>query len=130
MKKSIKLISILMVALMVMMVGTPVFAADGDTDTTETIRWEDVFDGENKINAETPKSGKMVTLVNKILGFIQWGTLIGGVILVAVLGVKYMMGSLEEKSQYQKSFVPLIVGIVVVFGASTIAKVLFSTFSM
>jgi len=41
-----------------------------------------------------------------------------------------MMGSLEEKAEYKKSMIPLIIGIVVVMSATTIAKLLFDTFSL
>lgn len=43
-----------------------------------------------------------------------------------MLGVKYMLGSVEEKAEYKKSFVPLIVGAVVVMAATQIATMLFS----
>lgn len=39
-----------------------------------------------------------------------------------------MMGSLQEKAEYKKSMIPLVVGVIVVMGATTIAKLLFSTF--
>ena len=43
-----------------------------------------------------------------------------------VLGVKYMLGSVEEKAEYKKSFVPLIVGIVLVVAATAIASFIFN----
>jgi len=35
-----------------------------------------------------------------------------------------MMGSLEEKAEYKKSLVPLLVGAALVFGASALAKII------
>ena len=46
------------------------------------------------------------------------------VVMIAVLGIKYMMGSAEEKSEYKKSLLPLLVGAILVFGAATVAKVI------
>lgn len=112
MKKSIKILSILMMAIMIIMVATPVFA-----DNTIT-------------PIEPTDTGNILTLAGKILGFLQWIALIGGTILIAILGIKYMMGSLEEKAQYQKSMVPLIIGIIVVMGATFIAKLLFDAFTL
>ena len=40
-----------------------------------------------------------------------------------------MMGSVEEKAEYKKSFIPLVVGILVIMAATSIATLLFSTFS-
>ena len=37
-----------------------------------------------------------------------------------------MMGSLEEKAEYKKTFVPFIVGAIVIFAAPQIAKLIFN----
>ena len=112
MKKSIKIVSILMMAMMMIMVATPVFATNQVTPI-----------------APTETSG-ILTLAGKILGFLQWIALIGGVVIIAILGIKYMMGSLEEKAEYKKSMIPLIVGIILVMGATTIANLLVKTFTI
>lgn len=117
MSKSIKVLSILMmVIVLTMTVAAPVFA-----------------NAQVDVNSITPTYGdstSMKNLAGKILGFIRNIAIVGGVVVIAVLGVKYMMGSLEEKAEYKKSMIPLIVGIVVVMSASTIAKLLFDTFSL
>ena len=101
MKKSMKIVSTLMIALMIIMVATPVFA----TSVTVTPV------------APTETSG-ILNLAGKILGFLQWIALIGGVLIIAVLGIKYMMGSLEEKAEYKKGMTIYVVGAVLLFGAS------------
>ena len=60
------------------------------------------------------------------MGLIRNIAVIAGVLLIAVLGVKYMLGSVEEKAEYKKSFMPLIVGAVVVMAATQIATMIFS----
>ena len=99
MKKSIKILSVLMMSIMMVMTVTPVFASNQITPIEPT------------------NTGNILQLAGKILGFLQWIALIGGTILIAILGIKYMMGSLEEKAQYQKSFIPLVVGVIVVMGS-------------
>lgn len=117
MSKSIKLLSVLMmVALITMSVVSPVFASNSSVI--------------NGITIQGGNTTSMQELAGKILGFIRNIALIGGVVIIAVLGLKYMMGSLEEKSEYKKSMIPLIVGIVVVMSATTIAKLLFDTFTL
>lgn len=37
-----------------------------------------------------------------------------------------MLGSVEEKAEYKKSFIPLIVGAIVVVAATSIASLIFS----
>ena len=43
-----------------------------------------------------------------------------------VLGIKYMMGSAEEKAEYKKTFIPYIIGAVLLFAASAFASQLYS----
>lgn len=113
MKKSMKIVSVLMIAMMMCMVATPVLAVTATVTPTQP----------------TDTAG-ILKLAGKILGFLQWIALIGGVLIIAVLGIKYMMGSLEEKAEYKKSMIPLIVGIIVVMGATTIANLLVKTFTL
>ena len=122
MKKSMKIVSILMMAIMMVMVATPVFAGKVDPDSA--------ISGVTSQITAPQQTSNITQLVGKILGFLQWGAIIGGVLIITILGIKYMMGSLEEKAEYKKSLIPLIVGIIVVMGASTIANILFKTFAL
>ena len=57
---------------------------------------------------------------NKVIGFLQVGGSVLAVGVLVVLGIKYMMGSAEEKAEYKKTMVPYIVGAVLIFGAVNI----------
>ena len=117
MKKSIKIISILMIVAALTMASTQVFAAI-DSST--------ILGG---VDATAPtETNDVMSLVNKVLGYLQWAAIIASVVIITILGIKYMMGSLEEKAAYKKSMVPLVVGCLVAIGATTIAKFLFGIF--
>lgn len=63
--------------------------------------------------------------VGKILGVIQVvGSLIA-VIALIVLGVKYMMGTVEEKAEYKKTLLPYFIGAMMVFGISNLLEVVY-----
>ena len=47
------------------------------------------------------------------------------IITLIILGVKYMMGSAEEKAEYKKTLLPYIIGAVMVFGASVLTNVIY-----
>ena len=112
MKKLDKVLSIALIVLMLSCVTMTVFAA---VDTALL----------NSIDPKDPTTkGQMVNVANVILGYITTGAMIIAVVMIAVLGVKYMMGSVEEKVEYKKTLVPLLVGAVLVFGAAAIAKVI------
>lgn len=63
---------------------------------------------------------------NNILGMVSTGASVLAVIILIVLGVKYMMGSAEEKAEYKKTLLPYAIGAVFVFGAGAICSVLFN----
>ena len=50
------------------------------------------------------------------------------IITIIALGIKYMMGSLEEKAQYKKTLLPYFIGAGMVFGATTIAEIVYKMF--
>ena len=46
---------------------------------------------------------------------------VAAVIVLIVLGIKYMMGSTEEKAEYKKTMIPYVIGAVLIFAASSVA---------
>ena len=107
-KKTIKIISILAIIVCVIMAVTPVFA---DIDPTQ-------LTGTTDADAETAISG----FAGKVIGLISNIGIVASVIILMVIGLKYLTGSVEEKADYKKSLMPYVVGVIVIFGASAIAK--------
>ncbi len=63
---------------------------------------------------------------NNILGMVSTAASVIAVIILIVLGVKYMMGSAEEKAEYKKTLLPYFLGAIFVFGAGAICAVIFN----
>lgn len=72
-----------------------------------------------------PTDTTITTNLNKVLGVIQAIGTIGAVGILMVLGVRYMMGSVEEKASYKKSMLPYVIGAILVFSAVTVANVVY-----
>ena len=56
-------------------------------------------------------------------------TVVGTVIAVVgimVIGIKYMIGSAEEKAEYKKTMVPYLVGCIFIFAITRIVSILYS----
>ncbi|MCL2354553.1 MAG: pilin [Oscillospiraceae bacterium] len=70
-------------------------------------------------------SGIMPT-VGRVLQIIRNVGVILAVIIISVLGIKFILGSAEEKAEYKKSFIPLIIGILVLVAAVQIATMIFN----
>ena len=123
MKGIVKIASTLVLSMM-LFVGvatfTPVLATTSDTKT--------IIDTIDKTQS-TVDTSKVQSIAGQVLSVIRTVAVIAGVILIAVLGIKYMMGSASEKAEYKKSMIPLIVGAIVVMAASQLATMLFTVVS-
>ena len=122
MNKTLKIVMmiVMMIAMMIAIIFTfssMVFAADS----------ANIVDSINGgINMSDVNSTDLASKAGKVISLIQVASVILAVILIAVFGFKFIMGSANEKADYQKSFIPLIVGLVVVFAATSIAKIIMS----
>ena len=63
---------------------------------------------------------------NTIIGFLQILGSITSVVALMIMGIKYMMGSIEEKAEYKKSMGPNIRRAIMVFGISNIMDIIVS----
>ncbi len=69
---------------------------------------------------------KVAEIGNTIIGTIQiLGSILAVIVLVA-LGIKYMMGSVEEKAEYKKTMMPYVIGAIMVFGITNILSIIVS----
>lgn len=67
-------------------------------------------------------SEELTTITNTILGIIQVAGTFISVISTMIIGVKYMLGSIQEKAQYKETMVPYVIGIVLLFVGVNILK--------
>ena len=109
MNKTIKLVAALLIVVMAISLSNVVLASG--------VSPSDISADYTNVNSE-----KMKGLAGSILGWIRNIAAILSVVLIAILGVKFMLGSTEERAEYKKSFMPLIVGLFIVLAATTIAS--------
>ena len=113
MKKTLRVISVLLLVILLITISTNVFAAE----LTPSSVGSKITYGDD---------GGLADRAGKIMGMIRNVSVIASIIIIMILGVKYMLGSVEEKADYKKSFIPLIVGIVLVVSATSIASFIFN----
>ena len=125
--KTVKVLTaLLLVVMMVMSLNTVAFA-HGSTTTTSSGEIGSVIDkindsANNKLNDD---SG-VASLGGQIVGIIQIIGIVVAVVILLVLGIKYMTGSAQEKAEYKKTMIPYIIGAILIFAASTIVNVIFN----
>lgn len=113
MKKTNKVIIALCIILMIVMIGVTSFASD-DGITPSSFK---------PINPSS--TTQITTLGGQIIGVVRTVGVLIAVVILLILGIKYMVGSAEEKADYKKSMIPYLVGAVLIFGASAIAGIIY-----
>ena len=73
-----------------------------------------------------PKNSNITNVGNGIVTILTTIGSVLSVIVLVMLGIKYMMGSVEEKAEYKKTMMPYIIGATLVFAASIIAGVIYN----
>ena len=121
--KTMKILTFIVTVLLVVSIGgTTVFGAtdkDKDKEATTTLT-------PSQMTGTPPTSTDIQDLGNKIIGILQTIGVVLSVVILVILGIKYMMGSAEEKAEYKKTMIPYIVGAAFIFLAPTIANVVYT----
>ena len=73
------------------------------------------------IGAET----ELVEKAGTVLGIINVIGIVCSIIVLIILGIKYMLGSVEEKADYKKALIPYIIGFFLLVSATTIPNLIY-----
>lgn len=113
MKKTGKILLVLCIVLAIVTLAVPSFASDIGIKPTD-------------LTGKAPTAtGTLTTFGNNIIGVIRTVGVIVAVAILLILGIKYMMGSAEEKADYKKSMIPYIVGAVLIFASTAIVGIVY-----
>ena len=115
MKTLQKILLILIIGACVFMVMPNNIVKAAGTDVTGAI---------DKIKPSNPTGDvtDLTSVINKLLGFLQVASGLAAVIAIAVTGFNYITGTPDVKSELPKKAIPILVGLILVFGAASIAK--------
>lgn len=113
-KKIVKIVSIVLMAIMMVSIAVTSFA---------------LTPGEMKGNTGAQGTTEITNVGNSIIGILQVVGIVLSVIVLIVIGIKYMMGSAEEKAEYKKTLMPYVVGAALIFAASAFAQVIYQFFT-
>lgn len=148
MKKYMKIISTTFMVLMIVIISNQVYAATcpvcggyggegvkcpcgrigsltGSTHTTDDIiSGAEGFIQTGEANAKD-KIGEddLKVLSNTIYNILLVVGIAAAIIVGLIMGIKFMLGSLEEKAEIKTMIIPYIIGCIVVFGAFAIWKI-------
>ncbi len=111
-----KIISILVIMLMISLIFMTYKTYATTTDVDEGL--ENVINGMSPTtNMANPSDSNIAKTINSVIGVIQMvGTGIS-LIVITMLGIKYIIASPGEKAETKKQIMPILIGCVLLFGA-------------
>ena len=116
MKKQVKIVSIILVIMIALMAVSNVVLAVPDLSADI----KDMANGSGNQPKEVLNLGKTIVSIMQTVGIVV------AVVVLLVLGIKYMMGSAEEKAEYKKTMIPYLVGAILIFASTTIVNVVYN----
>lgn len=126
-----KILFSVIIILIIIMMQIKVFASSATTTTTggtggPSSSSSDLGLGDlNSYKGGKAESPTLQNKANNILGLIQVVGVVVSVVMLMAIGIKYMLGSVEEKAEYKSSLVPYIIGAFVLFTGSTLPNIIY-----
>lgn len=78
-----------------------------------------------KTTVDSTDAGKLTDMTSDILATIRSIGIISAVVVLSVIGIKYMLGSLDEKANYKENMVIYIIGCFLLMAATTIPSIVY-----
>ncbi len=88
---------------------------------------DDIVNWDFNMNQQVPAT--VIRVTGFIIKFLRNMSIIITILVITVLGIQFMLGSVEEKANYKKSAINIIVGVVFITLVTSIVDVIFSAFN-
>ena len=120
MKKNKKILILSFVfAIMVLIMILPNFVYATDV--------EGIIGGMNSASsASVGDSKKIAPIINAVIYLLQFAGTGISIIVVTILGIKYMTASANEKAEVKKQAEPIVIGCILLFAAVNVVKIIAS----
>lgn len=96
----------------------PVYTEAFEDPTESPGAWNPTLDKDTSI--------KYKSTIERLLGYINVIGIVISVIVLIIIGIKYMLGSVEEKAEYKKTMMGYLIGALLLFMTTTIANILYN----
>ncbi len=116
------IITLIMMIMMIMMIAMITEPYKVYATTIDVNAYKPNIEGVDSANRAT-------TIANSITNILAVIGTVVSVAMLIVLGIKYMIGTVQEKADYKKTMGPYLVGAVMVFSITQILKIIASMVS-
>ena len=85
----------------------------------------DVFDDPEQYKTNEGDNSKLLDIGNIIVWLVRTvGTSIS-ILMLVIIGIKYIMGSVQEKAEYKKTMWPYVLGAILIFAGASITNMIY-----
>ncbi len=114
--KKLKFVIILLTILIIVL---PAFC-------TRSFGAEDIITNFDSYKGNGGSYTKLLPKVNSIAGVIASVGSVVSIIALVIIGIKYVLGSAEERADYKKTMIPYIIGAILVFSMTTLPMIIYN----
>ena len=114
---SVLIISVIIITLLTVIIPTYSYA----DNSLDSLGLDDLDD----YKGTNPGSEKLKSKANIIFSYLRTIGIVVSVVALIVIGIKYMMGSVEEKASYKQTLLPYLVGAILLFTGSFIPQMIY-----
>lgn len=82
----------------------------------------DIVGGVEVTEPSDELAGGLQLTIGRLLGFLQVASGLVAILMIAIVGFNYIVSTPDVKDEMKKKMLPIIIGLVIVFGAVSIAK--------
>lgn len=115
MKKTKKIIIILFISITILLLFSTIVRAEIGINTEDY-----------KTRVTTTENEEGLKVIGTILGIVRNLGVIASVLVISIIGFKYMLGSLEEKANYKENIILYIVGCFLLVSATTLPNAIYN----
>ncbi len=112
--KTLKIITILAI---IIFLFTPICLAGGTPTTIDPNEWK-------PDNLQMEDYDEVVDVAVVIIAVIRYVGVAVSIIVLLIIGIKYMTGTVQEKAEYKKTMIPYLIGVFIFFALSQILPVI------
>ncbi len=122
-KNKKKLFKILIITSLVLIIAMVIFSNIPVKASSDPVTNPGDFD---LSKGQTDDAGKINEKIGPILGWLSVVGIVISVIAIAVIGLKYMLGSVEERADYKKTMISYIIGVMLIATVTTLPTIIYN----
>lgn len=117
----LKIKNVILIMIVLLIIFMPISNASSWGDIIST---GDEFIRDGSSETDMVEQDELDNAIDKIYNLLLALGIIISVLVGAMLGIKFMVGSIEEQAKIKETLIPYIIGCIVVFGAFGIWRIL------